>query len=418
MLLTQQGGFIIKPISKLLGAILSLLYDGLSSLGIINIGVAIILFTLLIRLCLLPLMIKQNKATKVTSYIQPEINKITKKYKGKRDQESLLAQQRETREIQEKYGANMTGGCLLSLIQLPIFFGLYRVIQNIPAYVGKIKNLYEPIATRICENPDAMNTLREFKDQNQTLKSITLTDGNVNTVIDVLAKFPADAWDSFKELFNNQGEIVNAINQNVPEINKIYTFFGINLTSAPGFALTAAIIIPILSMVFQFLSMHATPQQTTSDDPTQQATMKTMKMMMNVMPIMSFFVCVSVPSGVGLYWAAGSFVSFLTTVIINAYFKHCDMEKIVNKSMEKAAKKKAKREKSGKKSLMERMQEAAYGPQESNPKVNSSAATASLKSYSSDTMNKSKGNTRYREGSLASKANIMQRYNNDNGSKN
>lgn len=418
MLLTQQGGFIIKPISKLLGAILSLLYDGLSSLGIINIGVAIILFTLLIRLCLLPLMIKQNKAGKVTSYIQPEINKVAKKYKGKRDQESLMAQQRETREIQEKYGANMTGGCLMSLIQLPIFFGLYRVIQNIPAYVGKIKNLYEPIATRICENPDAMNTLREFKEQDQTLKTITLTDGNVNTVIDVLAKFPADAWDSFKELFNNQGEIVDAINQNVPEINEIYTFFGINLTSAPGFALTAAIIIPILSMIFQFLSMHATPQQATSDDPTQQATMKTMKMMMNVMPIMSFFICVSVPSGVGLYWAAGSFVSFLTTIVINAYFKHCDMEKIVNKSMEKAAKKKAKREKSGKKSFMDRMQEAAYGPQESNPRVNSSAATANLKSYSSNTMNKSNGNTKYREGSLASKANIMQRYNNDNGSKN
>lgn len=417
MLLTQQGGFIIKPISKLLGAILSLLYDGLSSLGIINIGLAIILFTLLIRLCLLPLMIKQNKSSKVMNYIQPEINKVAKKYKGKRDQESLMAQQRETREIQEKYGANMTGGCLTGIIQMPIFFGLYRVIQNIPAYVGKIKDLYEPIATRICEDPDAMNTLREFKEQNQTLKAITLTDGNVNTVIDVLAKFPAEAWDSFKELFNNQGEIVNAINQNVPEINEIYTFFGINLTSAPGFALTAAMIIPVLSMVFQYLSMHATPQ-VTSDDPTQQATMKTMKMMMNVMPIMSFFVCVSVPSGVGLYWATGAFVSFLTTIVINVYFKHCDMEKIVNKSMEKAAKKKAKREKKGKKSFMERMQEAAYGPQESNPKVNSNAATASLKSYSSSTMNKSDGTTKYREGSLASKANIMQRYNNDNGSKN
>ena len=370
MLLTQQGGFIIKPISQLLGAILSLLYDGLSSLGIINIGLAIILFTLLIRLCLLPLMIKQNKSSKVMNYIQPEINKVAKKYKGKRDQESLMAQQRETREIQEKYGANMTGGCLTGIIQMPIFFGLYRVIQNIPAYVGKIKDLYEPIATRICEDPDAMNTLREFKEQNQTLKAITLTDGNVNTVIDVLAKFPAEAWDSFKEQFNNQGEIVNVINQNVPEINEIYTFFGINLTSAPGFALTAAMIIPVLSMVFQYLSMHATPQ-TVSDDPTQQATMKTMKMMMNVMPIMSFFVCVSVPSGVGLYWATGAFVSFLTTIVINAYFKHCDMEKIVNKSMEKAAKKKEKREKKGKKSFMEKMQEAAYGPQESNPKVNS-----------------------------------------------
>ena len=49
MFLTQSGGFIMKPISKLLGVILSLLYDGLNSLGIINIGLAIILFTLIIR---------------------------------------------------------------------------------------------------------------------------------------------------------------------------------------------------------------------------------------------------------------------------------------------------------------------------------------------------------------------------------
>ena len=415
MFLTQSGGFIMKPISKLLGVILSLLYDGLNSLGIINIGLAIILFTLIIRLILLPLMIKQNRASKIMNYIQPEINKVTKKYKGKKDQESLMAQQRETREIQDKYGASMTGGCLTSIIQLPIFFGLYRVIQNIPAYVDKIKALYEPIATQIVGNQDAMDKLREFKNNggNNTLKSITLTDGNVNTVIDVLAKFSENSWDSFKALFDNQGAIVDSINANVPKINEIYTLFGINLTSAPGFALTAALIIPILSMIFQFLSMHVVPQQE-STDPTQQATMKTMKMMMNVMPIMSFFVCVGVPAGVGLYWATGAFMSFITSVLINIYFKHCNMDKIIEKSMAKAAKKKEKREKSGKKTFMEKMQEAAYGPQESNPKVNSNAAKASLKGYSSSTMRTNDENVKYRPGSLAAKANILQNYNKDN----
>lgn len=413
MFLTQSGGFIMKPISKLLGVILSLLYDGLNSLGIINIGLAIILFTLIIRLFLLPLMIKQNRASKIMNYIQPEINKVTKKYKGKKDQESLMAQQRETREIQDKYGASMTGGCLTSIIQLPIFFGLYRVIQNIPAYVDKIKALYEPIATQIVGNQDAMDKLREFQQTDNTLKAITLTDGNVNTVIDVLAKFSENSWDSFKTLFDNQGAIVDSINANVPKINEIYTLFGINLTSAPGFALTAALIIPILSMIFQFLSMHVVPQQE-STDPTQQATMKTMKMMMNVMPIMSFFVCVGVPAGVGLYWATGAFMSFITSVLINLYFKHCNMDKIIEKSMAKAAKKKEKREKSGKKTFMEKMQEAAYGPQESNPKVNSNAAKASLKGYSSSTMRTNDENVKYRPGSLAAKANILQNYNKDN----
>lgn len=419
MFLTQQGGFIIRPISILLGQIFSLIYDLLNKIGIVNIGVTIILFTVLIRLCMLPLMFKQNKSTKVMNYIQPEINKVTKKYKGKRDQESLMAQQRETKAIQDKYGISMTSGCLTSLIQLPIFLALYRVIQNVPAYVDKVYNLYHPIAKTIYDDPNAINKLIEFQNENSSLKMVTLNPDNIDTIIDVLAKFSADTWDKFSALFGNSGPVVDAIAGNVDEINHAYSFIGgINLTSAPGFALTAAIAIPILSMVFQFLSMHVTPQQTTGD-PAQQASMKTMRMMMNVMPIMSFFICINVPAGVGLYWAMGSLLSFITGVIINYYYSHCDMDKVIEKCKAKADKKNAKKKKKGKKSFMEKLQEAAYGQQE-EPKVNNNVASASLKSYNSNTMkSSSSNNVQYRAGSLASKANVMQRYSdNTDGGKN
>lgn len=206
-------------------------------------------------------------------------------------------------------------------------------------------------------------------------------------------------------------------NGNVDNIKQIYNFFGLDLTAVPHFALTTAIIIPILSLIFQFLSMKVTPMQG-SDDPAQQATMGTMKTMMYVMPIFSFFVCVNVPCGVGLYWAMGSFISFLTTVCTNAYFKHCDMDKILEKSMAKAAKKNAKKKKKNKKSFMEKMQEAAYGQASSSSsderKVENGVKNASLKSYSSNTMKSGNdAGTKYRAGSLASKANIMQNYNND-----
>ena len=69
------------------------------------------------------------------SFIQPEINKATKKYNNKTDQESLMKKQQETQKIQKKYGVSLTSGCLPTLIQLPVFYGLYRVIQNIPATV-------------------------------------------------------------------------------------------------------------------------------------------------------------------------------------------------------------------------------------------------------------------------------------------
>ena len=110
MILTKQGGIIVKPISIVLGKLFDLIYNALDAVGFANIGIAIIIFTIIARLAILPLMIKQQKSSKIMSYIQPEIQKVTKKYKGKRDQESMMAQQREAKAIQDKYGASMTAG--------------------------------------------------------------------------------------------------------------------------------------------------------------------------------------------------------------------------------------------------------------------------------------------------------------------
>lgn len=419
MFLTKQGGFIVRPIATLLGKFMSLIYEFFSSMGIVSIGLSIIVFTLLVRLLLVPLMFKTNKSSKVMAYIQPEINKVTKKYKGKKDQESLMAQQRETKAIQDKYGVSMTGGCLTSLIQMPIFFAVYNVIRNIPAYVGKVRNLYEPIANKIYSDSAAFEALKDFKENGgySVLSSVSLEEGNVNTIIDVLAKFPSEAWDAFSQKVSSNQGLVDAISANKGQIIDTYSFLGgIDLTSAPGFALTAAFLIPVLSMVFQFMSMKATPQQ--SGDPSQEQTMKTMRNMMYIFPIMSFLVCVNVPAGVGLYWAMGSLISFFTSLSINYYFKKCDMEKIIGKCMAKAEKKRAKRKAKGKKTFMEKMQEAAYGKQpETN--VNNRATGSNLKSYNTSSMNKSDNSgVRYREGSLAAKANAMQRYKNNDGGKN
>ncbi len=415
MILTKQGGIIVRPISIVLGKLFELIYNALDAVGIKSIGVAIILFTLVARLVILPLMIKQQKSTKIMNYIQPEIQKVTKKYKGKRDQESMLAQQRETKAIQDKYGASMTAGCLPMLIQLPIFLAVYRVISNIPAYVGKIYNLYNNIAVALLNDSKAQEALNTLRDGHAQLKSVALDFANKNTVIDVFAKFTTENWEDFKiALGSGSTELINQINTNVPLINERYNFLGLNLTSIPHLALTPLLIIPILSLVFQFLSMHATPQQSTGD-PTQEATMKSMKMMMNIMPIFSFIICISVPAGVGLYWALGSLFSFLTSVFINLYFKKADMDKILAESKEKAEKKKAKHP--NRKSFMEKMQEAAYGnPEEqaSSSRVNKNITSQSLKTYTSNTMKKSEEGVQYRAGSLAARANSMQRYNEKN----
>lgn len=429
MFLTQQGGFIIRPIAGLLGNILELIYELLSKVGIVNIGVSIILFTALIRLLLLPSLIKQNKSTKVMNYIQPEINKVTKKYKGKKDQDSLLKQQKEVRDIQNKYGVSMTGGCLTSLIQMPIFLALYNVVQNIPAYVAKIYDYYKPIATSIMQDKNAVAAFQEFKKSEEfatTLGTVKLDTENVRTFVDVLAKLPSDGWNKLKEFFANPSynisseayaQISASINDNVENINDVYSFIGgIDLSKAPGLVLSAALAIPLLSMAFQFLSMKVTPQQK-NDDPAQQASMKMMRFMMYFFPAMSFVICINVPAALGLYWATGALLSFITTLCINIYFKHCNMERIVEKCKEKAAVKNEKRKASGKKSFMERMQEAALGQTEStSTQPTRNISSTSLKSYTSNTMKDNGEVKKYREGSLAAKANIMQKYN-DNSSK-
>lgn len=418
MFLTKSGGFIVKPISILLGYLMSWVYDVYNLIGIEGIGLTIITCTALVRILMIPMMVSQNKTSKITAYIQPEINKINKKYKGKKDQESMLAQQNEVRKLQQEYGANMSTGCLMSLLQLPVFVAFYNVIQNIPAYVGKIKDIYTPISNAIISNSDAFKVLEDYQQADNTLKMVALSAENSNSVIDVLAKIPSGEWGDLAAKYAQSGmtQIADSINAASDKIAHVYDLFGkIDLTAVPGFHLTIALLIPILSMVFQYLSMHATPQQPATD-PTQAQTMKTMKTMMNVMPLMSFFITVNVPAGVGLYWAAGSLFSFFTTVGTNAYFKRCDMEKVIEKSKAKAAKKLAKKAAKGKKSFWDKMQEAAYGQSQeggSNSKVDSSMATKSLKNYVSSN-NASNEHVQYRKGSLASKANIMQRLNDEN----
>lgn len=418
MFLTQDDGLIVGPIARLMGWILEGLYDLLNNFGIVTIGVAIIIFTFIIRLCLFPMMFKQSKSSKISNYIQPEINKINKKYRGKKDQESMLAQQQEVRKIQEKYGVSLSAGCLQSIIQLPIFFALYAVIQNIPAYVGKVKDLYLPIADKIAANQAVFDRFVAYNETEKINAVVKPSIDNTNSIIDVLSKVSdKDAWMELSNALANS-DVTNAINANVDQITDIYSFIGgINLAAVPGFAIAPALLIPILSMVFQFLSVKASPSQMSSNasnDPTTEATMKSMKTMLMVMPVFSFFVTVNVPAGLGLYWATGSLVSFLTSVLTNTYFKHCDIEKVVEKSKQKAAKKIEKKKASGKKSFMDKLQEAAYGQPEENTTSKSNIASANLKNYTSNTMNKSNSGVKYRENSLAAKANIMERYNEKN----
>ena len=148
LVLTKTSGF-LGPIAELLGLIMEGLFRFTSTFGVLNIGLCIILFTLVTKLLMFPLTIKQQKSSKLMSVMQPEIQAIQKKYKGKQDQESMMKMNVETKAVYEKYGTSMTGGCLPMLIQLPIMFALYRVMYNIPAYVTSVRHYFDLIIEKL-----------------------------------------------------------------------------------------------------------------------------------------------------------------------------------------------------------------------------------------------------------------------------
>ena len=442
MILTQNTGIIMGPVTWLLGQIFNAIYIFFNGMGVESIALSIVIFTVIMRLILFPLNLKSTKSSKIQQYLRPEFNKITKKYKGKKDQESMLAQQRETKELQEKYGIKMSQGCLTSLLQFPIFIGLYNVIQNIPSYVPKIHALYEPIADAVSKTNGAYDILTEFvadKSNNITRVTSKLVEFTASTdfttkegkvifeqIIDILYKCNDSLFMKLTDLFSANPDVGTAIAQNKDAIEKINSFaFGINLAEAPGFKLTPAIIIPIASFVCQLLAMLVTPMGDTGD-PQQDAQMKAMKRSMYFMPIMSFIVTVSAPAGLGIYWATSALLSFLITVCTNFYYSHVDMEKLVAKQQEKAAKAIAKKKASGKKSFSERFMEAAAGqaPEDSsssgsgNKNINK-YGNMNLKNFdnsdsdSVETEEISQENKKGspKKGSLADKANAVKRFN-------
>ena len=132
MLLTQSTTPIIGWIATLLGYVMEFIFYCLNFIGIQNIGLCIIIFTIIVRLLMLPLTIKQQKFAKISQVMQPEINKIQRKYRNKTDQASMMKQQEEIQQVYDKYGTSMMGGCLPMLIQMPLLFALYPVIAYFP----------------------------------------------------------------------------------------------------------------------------------------------------------------------------------------------------------------------------------------------------------------------------------------------
>lgn len=356
LFLTAHDG-LLGPIAKLFGYLMNGIYLLLDKFGLGNIGVAIIIFTLITRLILIPFTIKQQKSSKIMAIIQPEIKAIQAKYEGMKDQQSMMAQQAEIKAVYEKYGTSMTGSCVQLLIQMPIIFALYRVIMNVPAYVPAIKERFMSIVDTILTDAGAIDKLIKFHQEGNFDRVINLEKqlhnfsgtGEIqkNYIIDFLYKLNPTQFGNL--IANFSQEIQSVVAPQYEIIDKANSFCGLNLSTAPnanGFTLSPYLLIPILAALSQYLSVWFMQQQTKSkvksndENDTMQQTMNSMNIMM---PIMSAVFCWGFATGIGVYWIATSVFMIVTQILVNKQLEKMDIDKMIKENIEKANKKRAKK---------------------------------------------------------------------------
>ncbi len=434
LLLTQNSTFIIGPVAKLLGLIMEGIFWVLDKLSIPNIGLAIILFTIVIYLLMLPLTIKQQKFSKFSSKMNPELQAIQKKYQGKQDNDSMMKMQQETQAVYAKYGVSPTGSCLQLIIQMPILFALYRVIYSIPAYVGQVKNAFMPLVNNLIKqegSAEFLQTLtgastftKQFSNENFTTATTEGLEYVQNTYVDVLNRASKADWDA---LATEYSSLSDTITTTLEELDVYNNFLGINIAYSPldtikmewvsderNFLLIlGAIAIPLISAFTQWLNIKLSPSQANNNAAAgaeENPMMASMKTMNTMMPLMSAFFCFTLPAGMGIYWIAGAVVRMIQQIAINKYIDKMDIDKVIEKNNEKY---KEKMKKKG--MLVEGINNKASN---STRNINSTKPVKTEEEKKEEirkaTEYYNKTNKDSKAGSIAAKANMVKQYNERN----
>lgn len=322
----REPGVIIGPVANLMAKVYNMLFEFLhSSTSVGSLGLAIIIFTLIVKLILFPLMVKQQKSSFKMQQLQPEMMKIRKKYEGKTDQMSQQRMAFEMQELQKNSGVNMLGGCLPMLVQLPILYALFYLFQNAYVYVDVIGNNYTDIANAIINIPTAlrMEVFQPFaQDFVDTYKNVAIIKdgfdmGQVGDITMLINYLKADDW---AVIMQNLGSAGDALAPLLATKNNIETFLTIPLVSKAGLSFPG-VIIPIAAGVTTWLQskimMMMNPQQ---NDPNNPAAAMS-KSMLYMMPIMMGFFSISMPAGLGLYWTISNLFGILQQVVLTKYYK-------------------------------------------------------------------------------------------------
>lgn len=275
-----------------------------------NYGIALLLFTLITKLALFPLAVKQQKTSAKMALFQPKLKELEKKY-GNNKQKL----QQEQMKLYETEGYNPMSGCLPMLIQMPIIFGLIGVIYNPISYVLRMGSDVIESAKGIISN-----------------LGITLADGYMEQ-ISIINAVKADPG-AFSSLGN---DVVTALT------NFDMSFFGLDLGATPQLAWAPLVILPILSGLTAILSSLISMKFNVNAQITGNQMGRGTKGMMLIMPLFSLFFAFSVAGGVVLYWIYSNLFAGLQSILIAKLYPPEKLREIAKADQKKHRKKIAQR---------------------------------------------------------------------------
>ena len=368
-------GYIMNAIYIVLAGIAGLFTNSDGSVAVGNIGIAIILFTLIIYVAMLPLTYRQQKFSKLQAKMQPEIKAIQDKYKGKKDTDSQMAMNQEIQAVYGKYGVSMSGSCVQMILQMVILLPLYRVIYNIPKYVPAVNDVFSKLGSALVELGDSASEQVTSLVSGSTsaaaiVKEMAEKGASSDYYAQLLNKFSTANWEDLSNWASSTGntDLVNTINTTSSNVETMNSFLGLTISNSPQFmfseaiekfhsagfsagvivAIILAVIVPVLAFLTQYLSVKLTTSMTQTgqkldpNDPAAQM-QNSMKTMNVVMPIFSAWICFTLPAGMGIYWIAAAVIRTILAIIVNHRIDKIDIDAMIEENQAKYQKKLEKR---------------------------------------------------------------------------
>ena len=379
----------IPLITPLLGYLMKLCYIIFN-----NYGLALIIFTLIIKLITVPFQIKQQKNVARMAKFQPQLKRLQNKYANNKEK-----YQEELMKLYSEEGVNPMGSCLPMIITMVILFSIIGVVYAPLKYVSNIdgnsfsltstasENITDAetlvtdtiiIAHKIDETGKTYSELTE-SEKNNIFKEKVLEDGE--KINNVKVKSSADDYKKslenvervFSEYFpdnkefteflldnkklssqlytrpqllmfkisdNGYGQMFDVVDKDISkELKRIdYTFFGIPLSEMPSWT-SLYLLIPVSSFLFQLILTFISQRYQKKNNPTANTTGRGMNLMLYIMPLFSFYIAFRFPVGLGLYWTLTSFYSLIQTIILNKIYTPEKVEEMAKKDAKKKKKK-------------------------------------------------------------------------------